>query len=112
MADDVADAVERQVRAYNARDLDGFLACFAEEVVIEDADGQTRMTGRESMREQYGQVLADFPDIKYEIVTRIRVGSYVVDEEHVTGGPSGDIRAIAIYRLDSGGLIDRVRFLR
>jgi uncharacterized protein (TIGR02246 family) len=80
MAEDVADAVERQVRAYNARDLDGFLACFAEEVVIEDADGQTRMTGRESMREHYGQVLADFPDIKYEIVTRIRVGSYVVDE--------------------------------
>ena len=32
MAEDVADAVERQVRAYNARDLDGFLACFAEEV--------------------------------------------------------------------------------
>lgn len=112
MEEDVADAVERQVRAYNARDLEGFLACFAEEVVIEDANGQMRMTGREAMREQYGQVVADFPDIEYEILTRIRVGSYVVDEEHVTGGPSGDIRAIAIYRLDSGGLIDRVRFLR
>jgi hypothetical protein len=112
MAEDFADAVARQVRAYNERDLDGFLACFAEEVAIEDADGQTRLTGRESMREQYGQVLTDFPDIKYEIVTRIRVGSYVVDEEHVTGGPSGDIRAIAIYRLDSGGHIDRLRFLR
>jgi hypothetical protein len=35
-----------------------------------------------------------------------------VDEERVTGGPDGDVHAVAIYRIDADGLIDRVRFLR
>jgi hypothetical protein len=47
-----------------------------------------------------------------EIVGRIRVGSYVVDEERITGGSGEHVHAVAIYRLDDGGLIDRVRLLR
>jgi hypothetical protein len=34
------------------------------------------------------------------------------NEERVTGGPGRDMHAVAIYRLDSDGSIDRVRFLR
>ena len=70
------------------------------------------MSGHDAMRERYGQLFAGSPDLHAEIVTRIRVGSYVIDEEQVTGGPGGDVHAAAIYRLDAAGLIDRVRFLR
>jgi hypothetical protein len=105
------DAVERQVRAYNARDLDGFVTCYAESVVIEDGEGVVLLRGREELRERYGGLFARSPNLNAEIVTRIRIGSYVVDEERVTGRPEGDARAVAIYRLDGQGLIDRVRFL-
>ena len=111
MSEQSRDAVERQVGAYNAGDLEGFLLCFAEGVVVEDAEGNVRSTGRDPLRETYGRLLAERPDQEYEIVARIRVGSWVVDEEHITGGPSGDVRAIAIYHLDGDGLIDRARFL-
>lgn len=87
------DSVERQAIAYNAHDLDGFVACYAETVVVEDADGHPVMTGREEMRQQYGGLFAGFPTLKAEIVSRMRVGSYVVDEERVTGTP--DVRASA-----------------
>ena len=63
------------------------------------------------MRESYDRLLAEHPDQEYGIVTRIRVGSWVVDEEHITGGPTGEVRAIAVYHLDRDGLIDRARFL-
>ena len=106
------DAVERQVRAYNAQDVEGFVACYAEDVVIEDADGNVLMSGRDDMRESYGRRFAEFPNLRAEIVTRIRVGSYVIDEERVTGGPGGNVHAVAIYRLNGDGWIDRVRFLR
>ena len=106
------DAVERQVRAYNAHDLDGFIACYAQTVVVEDADGRIVMNGREEMRERYGSLFAATPSLRADIVSRLRVGSYIVDEEHVTGRPDGDLHAIAIYRLDEDGLIDRVRLLR
>jgi len=104
-------AVARQVRAWNAGDLEAFLLCFAEDVVVEDADGNVQSTGRNVVRTTYGQLLAEQPNREYEIVTRIRVGPWVVDEEHITGGSRGDSRAIGIYHLDGDGLIDRVRFL-
>jgi len=105
----IPDAVERQVSAYTAGDLEGFLFCFAEDVVVEDAEGNVRSTGRDALRESSGQLLAERPDQEYEIVARIRVGSWVVDKERINGTPSGDTRAIASYHLD--GVIDRARFL-
>jgi hypothetical protein len=105
------DAVQQQADAYNARDVETFVACYAEEVAIEDADGVVQKSGRDMMRQQYGELFASCPDLHAEVPTRIRVGSYVVDEERVTGLPDGAVHAIAIYRLDDDGLIDRVRFL-
>src|SRR5215216_2770631 len=87
------DAVERQVRAYNAHDLDGFIASYAQTVVVEDADGRIVMNGREEMRERYGSLFATTPGLRADIVSRVRVGSYIVDEEHVTGRPDGDLPA-------------------
>ena len=106
------DAVERQVRAYNDRDLEGFIACYSQDVVVEDGDGAVLLSGREEMRERYGRLFASSPSLHADIVTRIRIGSYVVDEERITGRPDGDAHAVAIYRLDGDGLIDRVRLLR
>jgi hypothetical protein len=106
------DAVERQLAAYNAGDLEAFVACYAREVVFEDADGGQQTTGRDEMRRRYGELFATSPSLRAEVPSRIRVGSYVVDEERVSGFPGGDVHAIAIYRLDAEGLIDRVRFLR
>ena len=108
----VTDAVERQVDAYNAHDLDAFVACYAEGVVIEDAAGRVLMSGRDAMRDRYGRLFGSLPDLRAEIPSRIRVGSYVVDEERVSGRPEGDMHAVVIYRLDGDGLIDRVRFLQ
>jgi hypothetical protein len=105
------DAVDRQVRAYNTGDVDAFIACYAEAVVVETGDGAVVMSGREEMRERYTGLFARSPNLHAEIVTRIRVGSYVVDEEQITGRPDGAAHAVAIYRLDGDGLIDRVRFL-
>jgi hypothetical protein len=111
MAEAGEDAVERQVRAYNAHDVDEFVACYTEAVVIEDAEGGVLMSGREEVREHYGGIFGLY-DLSAEIVSRVRVGAYVVDEERVTGFPGGEVHAVIIYRLDSHGSIDRVRFVR
>ena len=108
----MTDAVERQARAYNAHDADEFVACYAPDVVVENADGEPLMRGRDQMRAAYAQRFAEWPELRAEIVTRISVGQFVVDEERVAGGPGGDVHAIAVYRLNADGLIDRVRFLR
>jgi hypothetical protein len=99
----VEDAVERQVRAYNAHDLDAFIDCYADGVVVEDADGGAVMKGREEMRQQYGKVFAAMPNLHAEIVQRIRVGSYVVDEERVSGRQTADCAPLPSIALTGRG---------
>jgi hypothetical protein len=106
------DAVDRQVRAYNERDVDEFVDCYADGIVVEDGDGGVLMSGRDEVLARYGRLFANAPDLHAEILTRICIGSYDVDEERVTGRPDGDMHSVAVYRLDGDGLIDRVRFLR
>jgi hypothetical protein len=44
------DPVQAQVDAYNAHDIDAFVAAYAEDVVITDATGRAIMQGTEAGR--------------------------------------------------------------
>ena len=107
------DPVARQVSAYNRRDLDAFLECYAAAVVIEDAHGDVVMEGADAVRGAYGELFANSPELHVEIAMRIRVGEYVIDEEIVTGRRASPdaMRVAAIYHVGDG-VIDRVRFIR
>jgi len=96
------DIVEEQLLAYNAKDLERFIASYSPNIVIEDGEGNLIMKGHDQMREQYGALFNDSPELKCRIAKRIRVGKYVVDEEEVTGIKDSltPIHAIAIYRIE------------
>jgi hypothetical protein len=102
--------VDAQVEAYNAGDVDRFLACYTENVVVEDGAGATLMQGRDAMRAEYAPFFAGHPELRGEIVHRLTVGDYVIDEERIHGWQSEPVRAVAIYHV-ADGLIDHVRLL-
>jgi len=104
-----ADVVARQVDAYNASDLEGFLACYAPEVVIRAGDGTVLNEGLDAMRRTYAEWFGSLPGLRAEIVTRVVRGSWVVDDEHVTATDL-DVRALVAYRVRDG-LIDQVVIL-
>jgi hypothetical protein len=101
-----ADVVSRQVDAYDAADLDGFLACYAPAVVIRSGDGVVLTEGLDAMREMYSEWFGSLPGLHAEIVSRQELGSWVVDEEHVTAQDL-DLRALVAYRVRND-LIDQV----
>lgn len=109
-----ADVVTAQLDAYNARDLERFLDCYASEAVIEDGTGNVMMRGRDAMRALYGQLFAQSPHLHCEIRQRILVGQYIVDEEAITGfhldGFPTELHAAAVYRVE-GRRIAHVRLL-
>ena len=55
---DSPDPVQAQVDAYNARDIDAFVAPYADDVVITDAGGRPIMAGVATIREEYGAMFA------------------------------------------------------
>jgi hypothetical protein len=109
------DPVQEQLEAYNARDLERFLACYAPEVVIEDGAGARLLEGIEAMRAAYRTLFASNPGLRAEVPTRIRAGEFVIDEERVSGlnlpGGPAELHTAVVYRVRDGRII-HVRLLK
>ena len=98
------DPVSDQLEAYNARDINRFVSYYDPEVAIEDGEGNTLMRGHDEMRTRYRALFEVSPHLHCRLVSRIRVGNYVIDEEEVTGVKLEDapelLHAVAIYRIE------------
>jgi hypothetical protein len=105
------DPVEAQLEAYNARDIDRFVVCFTEDVIVEDARGARLLEGREAFHASYAAMFAASPALHCRVVTRLRAGAFVVDEERVTGRGDAELHVIVVYTLRDD-LIAHVRILR
>lgn len=109
MATDPVAVVAAQVDAYNARGLDCFLQCYSPDAVIEDGNGHVLMRGHEAMRRRYGQLFAQSPELHCEILQRIHVGPWVIDEEAITGFQFAwfptEMHAVAIYRVEGDFIV-------
>jgi hypothetical protein len=94
--------VQRQVDAYNRRDLEGFLACYAEDARLWRPPQHLTETGIEALRGRYRERFDRAPGLRATIMRRIVLDRFVVDWEHVVGIPEGDQHAIATYEVVDG----------
>ena len=92
--------VQRQLEAFNAHDLDGFVACYATDVVIRHGDGRELIRGHDGMRGFYGPFIND-PALHAEVANRLQSGDWVVDEEH-TVWTDGRADALVAYEVRDG----------
>ncbi len=104
MASDVAD---RQVAAYNRRDIEAFVACYAPAAMVLRPDGGVLEADQAGIRSHYGALFERSPHLHADVRTRIEVGDVVVDEELVTGFvrpgmPPAEVRAAVVYRITDG----------
>lgn len=102
--------VQRQVNAYNARNIDAFVDTYADDIEVFNFPEVSSMKGKEMLRSQFTQMFEQVPNLYCEIKNRIVLGNKVVDREHVRFGESySDV--IAIYEVNDGK-ITKVTFLR
>jgi uncharacterized protein (TIGR02246 family) len=111
---DTTDLVDRQIAAYQERDLDAFLTFYAKDVRIRQFDGSVVADGTDGLRSFYEPLFRDSPQLKARILHRIAAGDYVIDEEETTGvnvpGYPATMHAVVIYQVKDG-LIHDVIFL-
>lgn len=101
------DPVERQLQAYNRRDLDEFLSCYAADACIRDGRGGTLLSGHAEMRARYGGVFERHPQLHASVEGRLRAGEWTVDEERVVlEGES--LHLLVAYRVEAGLIRDVV----
>jgi len=105
------ELAEMQLKAYNARDLDAFLAPYSDSVKIYMYPDNLRSQGIESMRASYGKMFANLPDLHCDLVNRMVLGNTVIDYENVVFSKDKPmIKAIAIYKIENGKIAE-VRFI-
>jgi len=104
--------VQAQLEAYNARDLNAFLATYAENAELFEHPSKLLASGMAQLRERYAARFAD-PILHALVLKRIVMGNIVIDQERVRrmfpAGP-GTLDAVAMYEVQ-GQRITRVWFI-
>jgi len=108
--DTPADLAQRQLNAYNLRDIEAFLEPYAEDVEIYTFPEKLQVKGKEAMRAMYTPMFANTPNLHCELVNRIVQGNTVIDQESVQVG-NQVVEAIAVYHIE-GGKIKKVYFIQ
>lgn len=99
---DVEGPVQRQLEAYNARDLERFVAEYAEDVrVFRPPNPEPVLAGKAALSAHYANNRFNLPGLHAELLNRIVSGNKVVDHERISGveGVSG---AVAVYEVAEG----------
>lgn len=106
-----ADLAQQQLNGYNARDIEAFLAPYAEDVEVYVFPNELQYTGKDKMRSQYTGMFESLPDLHCQLVNRIVNGNKVIDQEFVTISAERTAEAVAIYEIEEGK-IARVYFIQ
>ena len=97
------DAVQRQLDAYNARDLKGFLAEYTDDVqAFRPPARDPVLSGKRAFGEHYARNRFTLPNLHARLVSRIVSDNIVVDHEQITGIGEATVAAVAVYEVVDG----------
>ena len=106
------EIVDRQLVVYNARDIEGYCALFAEDATISDlVTGQMICRGLDQIRAVYTKRFTDNPKLHCVVHQQMHGADFAIDKETVSGLPTGPLHIMAIYEVREG-LIRSLRFIR
>jgi hypothetical protein len=107
-----AAVVQAQLDAYNARDLDAILACYAPDAQQFELHGACLAEGHAAMRARFALRFQE-PNLHARLLSRTVLGAVVVDLECISrnfpDGP-GTVEMLCIYEV-ADGLIRRASFV-
>lgn len=102
--------VQRQVNAYNARNIEAFLNTYSDDVELYNLSGALMAKGKEQMRTIYAGLFERTPNLYCKIQNRIIQGNKVIDQEYVRFGDQY-VSATALYEVENGK-IKKVTFIQ
>jgi hypothetical protein len=96
---------QRQLEAYNARDLERFVAEYTEDVTVWLLPAsEPFLVGKPAFAEHYRKNRFGLPQLHAEVVSRMVFGNKVIDHERVFGVEKEPIEAAAIYEVTPEGI--------
>lgn len=102
--------VQAQLDAYNAHDLQAFIACYSDDILVyrPPAAGPA-LAGKAAFADFYATQRFSLPALHAQVLNRMVLGNKVIDHERITGLGDAPLEAAAVYEI-TGGLIGTVWF--
>lgn len=102
--------VQRQLNAYNARNIDAFLNTYADDIKLYEYPNKLLSEGKDAMRKNYEGFFKNTSNLYCEIENRIVQGNTIIDKEKVRAGNT-TLNAVAVYEV-ADGKIKKVTFIQ
>lgn len=102
--DDCEALVQRQLDAYNDKNIDGWLSTYAKDAKQFSLHGECLATGHEEMCQRIAVRFAE-PDLHARLLNRVVMGNVVVDHEVITRNfpeGKGEIEMLCVYEIENG----------
>ena len=99
--------VQRQLNAYNARDIEALMATYAEDVRHFEFPSTLVATGAAQVRERLSVRLQE-PNLHATLLNRIAMGNIVIDHERITRTfpeGTGTIELVAMYEVHDDKIV-------
>lgn len=97
------EIVQKQLEAYNARDLEAFLSYYSDNVKAYNFPDKEIFSGKNLMRAGYEAFFSQNPDLLCVVLQRMVMNDVVIDYERITGLSDGkDLNSIAIFKIENG----------
>lgn len=98
-----AQLAQEQLIAYNERNLDRFLACYAEDFALyRPPAAEPVLRGKAALAAHYANHRFNLPGLHAELLGRLVVGSKVFDHERVHGVRPEPFEVVASYEVRDG----------
>ena len=102
-----ADVAQRQLDAYNDRDLERFVAEYGDTVrVFRPPASEPAISGKAALAEYYAANRFDLPNLRADLLHRIVLGDHVIDHERIHGVRDEPFEVAAVYRVVDGKIED------
>ena len=95
---------QKQLEAYNQKDIKAFMDCFSEDVKIYTYPNTLEVEGKAKMQEQYAQFFNNAQTLHCTVIKRIVHGAFVIDEESVQYNAT-NFGGVAIYEVKEGKIV-------
>ena len=95
--------VQRQLDAYNARDLVRFLAEYSDDVrAYRPPAVEPSIMGKQAFGEFYAEQRFNRGELHAELLNRIVLGNKVIDHERITGVKDSPFEVAVVYEVAEG----------
>ena len=93
--------VEKQLLAFNEKDIETFLSCYSEDIVVKMLEtDQVLANGKDELKEIMNISFTSEKSSSTGVINRISQGEFIIDKERIIGHKDGKIiTSLAIYQI-------------